>query len=1024
MLSSKIREAQRSSSPCHLTLLVSRTDVNPSSTVHPFKIAGDEFIKGGRWMWLQLISIIKDRTNFDPSQDEILLNWITPLPDIDMLRDQQKEMKRMGNNEIVVVRTTKEGYWPEWMYERIKERKRQVRREWERERLEKEQAERETRRSRTFSNGVIPLPSKVDEILPGVAFKDVPAPTLVDGTDGQNDNTTLAVREAPTSLVLDKPIEDPALVPVGGKIFTPKLRGTREIATSPPLEDEAVAPEIPEVQEGSDTIPSAEKFTRNSRVEDLRMVRFTSLNQVLDLEQSMDPNPTLVEPSAAEKLRTLPSSIVTHPTPPVIVPLPQPTVPAVPTPQSASIVSVSRLQPGRVTAEASAEAYVPITLAAPTPSVSVSLTASIIKSLASAPLASAVLAPSLVPPTSAPVPPPVPTPPTLVQTLALASVSPAVPSSGPSKTPQTGSVAVAKYPPRPPPTFLGRLIPMPQAYKRPVNMPPRPSHGFSPQLTGMPHPYAHSKTGSAIIAAPIAVNTTVAPSSTASVPIPRMTPSQDTNVFIKNPSLPTPEVTTGFPCNVTNNNTGVELTLAAEVAASGPLAKWLSRQGGPTVKPRAVTNYAVPTPVPPGKKRGRPITRKSMPTAVGEPVTQVSSETRPIQGIAPPTRTTISPPLPSSLLQSNTMLPTLTLPSYPPCITSSTLSTAPSHIDNKGPTIAPFPTPSLTPHAPCTLPASCTLAPCITPASSLLPHAPSTSPAININAPLGFSTPPAPSALPSPSAPPTLVNLSPPPTAKVEISTSVPPPSLSTIENPLQHTDNTAMTITDSIACITATQTPPPPYQNNHDSDPDLDLNLDLHFIPFPRKETRVPSWVKSKTPVSKSRLSGVGVLGPFGSRTSPITKVPQSTISAMRSVSCIDKPTWDGEVLRNDTRDEPILLSMQIKDGGGPMGNGDGLETGLDLQCGIKRPRANTCLHGAKHNQNGSHLVGLTGTPPGQNTVGGLDLMKEEMTSASKRVRREGSGEYEDFLSWSDGGVRTLGRGEEDVGKDLDLGF
>ena len=206
-----------------------------------------------------------------------------------------------------------------------------------------------------------------------------------------------------------------------------------------------------------------------------------------------------------------------------------------------------------------------------------------------------------------------------------------------------------------------------------------------------------------------------------------------------------------------------------------------------------------------------------------------------------------------------------------------------------------------------------------------------------------------------------------------------------------------------------------------------------------------MPSWVKSKTPVSKSRLSGAGVLGRFGPGKSPTTGVTQSTVSPVRSVSGIDKSTWDGEMFRGGesdggVRDETMSLSMQIKDRGGLMGDVNDLDMGLDLQRGVKRPRASVCLCSAKSRPNGLDSVGLTGTPPSQNTTSGFDLTTGGVKLENKRVRREGvsdsdegSGRDEDFLSWGDGGARSLGvggesfsrvRGEEDDAKDLDLGF
>ena len=193
-----------------------------------------------------------------------------------------------------------------------------------------------------------------------------------------------------------------------------------------------------------------------------------------------------------------------------------------------------------------------------------------------------------------------------------------------------------------------------------------------------------------------------------------------------------------------------------------------------------------------------------------------------------------------------------------------------------------------------------------------------------------------------------------------------------------------------------------------------------------------MPSWVKSKTPVSKSRLSGAGVLGRFEPGKSPTTGPTQSTVFTMRPVSGIDEDSGGG------VRDESMSLSMQIKDGDGPMGNGDDLDMGLGLHRGVKRPRASVCLYSSKRRPSGLDS-NLTEAPPGQNVVGGFGLIVGKMKSQSKRVGRdvshfgEAGGGDEEFLSWGDGGARNLGvdgesfsrgRGEEDDGKDLELGF
>lgn len=1026
MISSEIREGQRSPSPTHLTLLVSRTDASPSFTVRPFKIAGDEFIKGGRWMWLQLISIIKDRTHFDPSQDEVLLNWITPLPDIDMLRDQQKEMKRMGNNEIVVVRTTKEGYWPEWMYERIKERKRQLRRECERERLEKEQAKREARRKMSCEE-VIRLPSKVGEILPVVAFKHLLAPTSVNGTVGQDGDNfgTMTIREESTPSILEKPIENSMSKPVREEIFNPKPMGTREIVTSPPVENEAVAPEIPQAQKSSDTISSTE----------IASVFCTFLNQVPHLEQSEDLSLTHVQPPTVGTFPALPPpTVAIPPIPPTTLPLPRPLVLAIPTAQSSIIESVPKVQPGRVTTEVSAEVCTPITPAALIPPLALPLPpgllvlpaplvpASMPELLASAPLSSTI-APLPTPPASA-TPMPSPVQPGQTQVLASAAQTPIALPSGPSKVHVADGVPVTKYPLQPPPTFLGRPIPMPQAYKRPANMPPRPSLGFS-------LPSAHSKTGSATVHAPFSVNSSVAASSTASVSAPRVALSQDANVHIKNSSPLKPGIITAFPCNVNSNDASVELPPAAAAAASGPLAKWLSKQGGPTVKPRAVINNSVPLPVSLGKKRGRPVTRKSIPTTAGEPAAPVISQTRQTQGAAPPMR----PASLSSSFRQFTFIPSISpsraqtasaLFSCLPSTTSSEFPTKFSHIDNQSCTVVPASAPLFTSHTPRTPSAPCTTTSSVLPAPPT-PPVPSTSP----TAPAPSSAPPVRSALLPPSAPPsTLTNQSTPLITQIEISTPVSAASLSTIESPFQRTDNTTMTVTNSIApCTTATQTTTHLHPYNQSPDAELDLNLDFHLNPRTRKEARVPSWVKSKTPVSKSRLSGAGVLGCFGPGKSPSTRI-QPTVSPVRPVSGIDKSTWGGKVPRGiesggSIRDESILLSI---DGSG---YGDDLDMGLDSQRGVKRSSASVCPFSSKRRLNSLDLV------PGQDTVAGSGLTTGRMNSEAGRGNvgdlYQGGGGDEEFLSWGNGGARTLGidgeslpraRVEEDDGKDLDLGF
>ncbi|RPB21742.1 hypothetical protein L211DRAFT_416726 [Terfezia boudieri ATCC MYA-4762] len=119
-------EAEGSPSPVDFVFNIIRTNAatSPPLTDRPFKVYGRDFIKSGRWMWQQLITTIKDRTHFDSCHDEILLNWVIPLSNIEMLRDQGKEMKRMLENEIIVIRTTGEGHWPEWIYDRMKERRR------------------------------------------------------------------------------------------------------------------------------------------------------------------------------------------------------------------------------------------------------------------------------------------------------------------------------------------------------------------------------------------------------------------------------------------------------------------------------------------------------------------------------------------------------------------------------------------------------------------------------------------------------------------------------------------------------------------------------------------------------------------------------------------------------------------------------------------------------------------------------------------------------------------------------------
>jgi len=933
-------ETEGSPSPADFVFRVSRTGVatNPPLTDRPFKVYGRDFIKSGRWMWQQLITTIKDRTHFDPSQDEILLNWVIPLPNIDMLRDQGKEMKRMLENEILVIRTSREGHWPEWVYERVKERRRLWRRERERERQERERREAEERERREegeraaragtqdtidapmeVQGGILDVVTVMQEQMDRPVEAPVQEEAVMLDTMAVQQEVAVALPAPPGNGQESSKIELSRGVEREG-IVVSKVRGTpvgREIAkASPPLEDEAVAPEI---SEGQETYGGAQ-----ARVE-----RVPHTPNVVAVQATFTPVNKPQEQQVA--------------------------VPSLTPPTCAGAVSPGVAMVTPLTNMASAQN---------SPSQKASMTTTPVPSVPNA--------------TSAPASP--------VQSQASLA-------NGVHATKNTP-------PPRPLPQYRGRPIPMPPAYNRPANMPTRPSLGATPPVPGAPIKNASTPTQASISPTPTAAvpKVAIAPAQRISTStMPQQVASKPTPPAAVTTTIPGTTFTALAVASSSKPRAGsAELPPAVAAATQTPLAKWLAKQGGPTVLPKAVQKAVKESNLNSRcKKLGRAI-RKSMPAAVGGQTAPKEQEAaiRPRSGQAAAAQQ--APVLSQSqqLFPSGTTAPysgiasgsSSALSSYPSSNASTTSSITSAH-----------PTRSVI-----SVPACALTAPLNTAQLNSLAQAHSSL----------YST--------------ATSSVSPTPSSASEAPTRAP---ITTIQGPLAAPTTTSTTQT-----------------HIHDSDSDLDLNLDLHLAPRSKKETRVPSWVKSKTPVAKGRLSLTGKLGGFGSP-SPILTTPAAA-RAMRTFGGIGRATWGGEMPRLGfpevvQKKEKVVIEVDHD----PMDEGDygddDVDMGLDLQRGAKRPRDSMSTNLSpgiyeRGKSNSFDLMGFTAEAIGQNRmVNGYAvspascerMLGVRYKSKSKKARRDvgsdGGDDDEGFLSWEgetkggEGGIK--GRVEDE---DLDLGF
>lgn len=895
---------------------VCRIETNPSSPSRPFKIPGADFIRGARWMWSQLFSMITECTRFDPDKDEILLNWTTCLPKIEMLKEQQKEMIDMGENEILVVRT-ENGHYPEWIYDKVKERRRQATKERRRQRDKEREVVEE--RGITGSNDGIDIAPMEDEVDMSDAL---PVMNLLP-------STCSVERLAPEDEgVLEiEAISEPISAPVSGesaelgqvaisslgtekeKSTMSKLRSTPEVVSPlPPLEKE---PEILDNGEFFDDGKASGGTVPQTAREGTPPATFTPLNEP---EKSQEASTTI---STAPEVQ----------------------------PQDNSLHSASAQSP---------------------------------------PVIAPDLAVTAVPPIQA-----------------------TVVDGAPAKNDTP--------PPRNPPSHRGRPIPMPPAYNRPANVAPRPAFD--------PVPMAADAAASKELQTATIPTESTAPVTAAAAPLPA-TNAPVRKLSSRKPSPASPTVTT---LGVLKSRGGsAELPPEVIAVAQTPLAKWLAKQGGPTVLPKAIAKVGKDTSpgavaqVPSSRNRpGRPSAtiRKVIEAAVGAQSAQKEREAAIRPRVAPSvsqhtpvaSQQRLATPDPADT-RSETTSP---LSSYPSSFASmSPRNTYPRRTANI-PTDSASATREATPsrHLPATF-------------------QPSPSPVNKSSA--SFSTP---SSLSK-----TLdTNQKPPATAidNTTVTPSTPPPALT--------------------LCSAQTTVETQPEGDGGDSDSDLDLNLDLHLLPREKKETRVPSWVKTKTPVAKGRLSLAGKLVgfplPTSSTTTPKAAGPVKTLDDARRATWGGEPPVLGFLVRGQELDLDIGAEATMDDDDDDNMDID-MDMGLDLQRGIKRSRASMSS------------PSTIGSSPGKSKSKILQPMRFSRSSAKapkpistlrsrskskskvKRPRTEGgfgragsrNGEEEEdsegfeegFLSWEGdekgmGALKEKSMGEErreGEEEDLDLGF
>ncbi|KAF8426097.1 hypothetical protein BGX38DRAFT_1147143 [Terfezia claveryi] len=928
-------EAEGSPSPVDFVFNIIRTGASTSLplTDRPFKVYGRDFIRSGRWMWQQLITTIKDRTHFDSCHDEILLNWVIPLSNIEMLRDQGKEMKRMLENEIIVIRTTGEGHWPEWIYDRMKERRRAWKRERERERQERERRESEQRERREAEERAAGAGSQdttdapvedQDGMLDVVAETQEPMNPAPEATTQEDADIPNTVEEVAENSEGSSKIEVSQEIGIAVSKVRDTLVRTEVADTLPLLEDEAVAPEIAESQETNDVSQALVEKVSDTPMKTASQATFTPVNKPQGQNVALSPGTSSIQPTCASAV----------------------------SPQTTAVTSI--------TVTASAENVLPQKISMPT-----------------TPVFNTTLA-------------------------ALTTTSMQPQSSVANGVPSTKVTP----PPRPPPQYRGRPIPMPPAYNRPANRPTRPSLGAVPLVPGasingnasVPGQTATSpKTTPTIPKTAIATGQRISVGATTQHAATKPSPASTVTTITTGTAITTPAIASSSKVRAGS----AELPPAVAAAAQTPLAKWLAKQGGPTVLPKAVQKAVKESNLNSKNKRlGRPI-RKSMLAALVGQTTPKQQEAairpRPDQAAVaqqapiPSQRQLLIPPgitAPYSDIASES---SSALSSYPSSITSTTSSTTSVH---------PMRSAASTPAN--ALPVPLTN---MTQLSSLTQvHPPTSSTATS-------SLSPAPS---SASEDPTR-----PPVTSVRAFPAVP-------------------------TTISATQTPLrtsklPAYTD--DSDSDLDLNLDLHLAPRPKKETRVPSWVKSKTPVAKGRLSLTGKLDDFGSSTS-IPTTPAAA-RAIRTFGGTGRATWGCEM---PILDSPEVTQKKEKEVVVEYGHDsmdeddDDMDMGLDLHRGTKRPRDSMSTNlspgtNGKSKSNSFDLMGFTSGSVGKDTmmgglhvgslVSGSQMLGMKNKSKSKRVRREvdfgdDGDDEEGFLSWEGG---TEG-GEAVEDEDLDLGF
>lgn len=926
-------EAEGSPSPVDFVFNIIRTNAatSPPLTDRPFKVYGRDFIKSGRWMWQQLITTIKDRTHFDSCHDEILLNWVIPLSNIEMLRDQGKEMKRMLENEIIVIRTTGEGHWPEWIYDRMKERRRAWKRERERERQERERRESEQRERREAEERAAGAGSQdttdasvEDQVgmLDIVAETQEPMNPAAEATTQEDADIPDTVEEVAENSEGSSKIEVSQEIGIAVSKIRDTLVRTEVADALPLLEDEAVAPDIPESQETNDVSQAHVEKVSDTPMETASQATFTPVNKQ---NVALSPGTPSIQPTRSGAV----------------------------SPQTTAVTSL--------TVTASAENVLSQKISMPT-----------------APVLKTTLA-------------------------ALTTTSMQQQFSVANGVPTTKITP----PPRPPPQYRGRPIPMPPAYNRPADRPTRPSLGAVPLVPGA------SINGNASVPSQTATSPTTTPTipKTAIATGQRISVGATTQYAATKPSpaATATTITTGTaiitPAIASNSKVragSAELPPAVAAAAQTPLAKWLAKQGGPTVLPKAVQKAVKESNLKSRIKRlGRPI-RKSMPAAVGGQTTPKEQEAairpRPDQAaveqqahIPSQQRQSLNPPGITAPYSDVASESSSALSSYPSSISSTTSSTTAVH---------PMRSAASTPTNALPIP---------------LPNM----------AELGS---------------PTQV---PPPTSSTATSSLSPAPSFASED--LTRAPVTSIRAFPAVpTTISATQTPPrtsklPAYID--DSDSDLDLNLDLHLAPRPKKETRVPSWVKSKTPVAKGRLSLTGKLDDFGSSTSVPTT--PATARAMRTFGGTGKATWDCEM---PILDSPEIMQKKEKEVVFEYGHDfmdeddDDMDMGLDLHRGTKRPRDSMSTNlspgtNGKSKSNSFDLMGFTSGSVGKDTmigghhvsslVSGSQMLGMKNKSKSKRVRRDvdfgdDGDDEEGFLSWEGG---TEG-GEAVEDEDLDLGF